>query len=130
MNIFKNFSKTLSKSINKSVIIYNNNTRLIRQKKKNFEKHFLSEFKEYAYEIVCFLETRKGWWVKIWALFFLFYPALQRSYWVLNGHKYKMLYSSHVINQLKVYQIEDMTDNDEDKNNSNKILYSYWTNYL
>jgi hypothetical protein len=130
MKILQILSKTFNKSINKSLVIYQNNTRLIRNKKRNWEKKFMLEFKEYAYEIVSFLETRRGWWCKIFLLFFLFNPALQRSYWVLGGKKDKMLHAGKTIDILKNHQIEDKRPHAEDAKSVDKILYSYWINFV
>lgn len=130
MNILTRFSKIFNKGVSKSLIIYKNNTRIVRNKYKNFEKKFMSEFQEHFYEFVVFLETRKGWWFKLSLLLILCKPLFYTVPYVLGGSKDKMMDGALILHHLENHQREDIKINKVDQKNVNKILYSYWINYV
>ena len=124
------FKKSLHKAVNKSLTLYNNNTRLVKRKTDNWQKKFLSDFKEYAYEIVYFLETDIGWHLK-WAMTIcLFYFPLQNLYFIFRGGKEKMLYNERILFTVKDYQKDNLVQQNQDKYNEDKIMCSYWVNYI
>jgi hypothetical protein len=130
MKFLSIFNKSLNKAINKSLTVYNNNTRIIKRKTNDWQKKFLSEFKEYAFEVVYFIETRNGHYLKWIIGVSLFYFPLQNLYFIFRGGKEKMMYSARLLNSVTNYQKENLTPHDQDKFNENKIIYSYWVNYI
>jgi hypothetical protein len=130
MNYLSPISKIFNRSISKSLVIYQNNTRLIRNKTKNLEKKFLSEFKEYLYEFVVFLETRRGWWFKLFLLYILFRPTMNMLPYVMGGKKEKMMEGAQIMVSLDGYQKDNLYPNKIDQKSINKMLYSYWINYV
>ena len=128
--VFKSLSKTINKGVNKSLTIYKNNTRIIRAKTSGWEKKFLTESKDYVYEIILFLESRRGWYFKILCLGLLFKPSLNRLYYILGGEHEQMLMSQKIIINLDSHGKENLQINSVDNQHKNKILYSYWANYL
>lgn len=127
MNFLK---KTLNKGISKSLIIYNNNTRLIRNKTRGWEKKISAEAKEFIYEFLIFLETRRGWYFKWAFISFIGSFAYKPLCFILQRYKTEMLYPTKVLQELEYYQKDSLQMNPIDNFNKNKILYSYWMNYL
>lgn len=130
MNFFKGFSKTLNKSLSKSLTVYKNNTRVIRNKSRGWEKKFLKEAKEFTYELLIFLETRRGWYAKWFGICVIASFAYQPLCFIFRKYKNEMLHSTIVIQQFDSYQKDNLSQNPADEHNTNKIMYSYWTNYL
>jgi hypothetical protein len=134
MNFLKIITTTLnkgiSKGINKSLIVYTNNTRVIRSKTRGFEKKFFSEAKEFIYEFLIFLETRRGWYFKWLVIVLVACIAYSPLCYILRKYKTEMLYPHIAINHLENYQKDNFTPNMTDEHYKNKFMTAYWANYL
>ena len=129
MKFLNLFGISINKALSTSLTIYNNNTRLIRNKTKSWEKKFLSEFKEYAFEVVSFLETRKGFWLKWFLVSLLIHHPLQRLYYIFGGKKEKMLQGGVIMQTVALHETDNIEMAPFDKHNKRKIMSSYWINY-
>lgn len=131
MKILNSLSVKVNKAVTKSLTIYKNNHRLVSLKYNKFFKKFESDFKEYSYEIIYFLETKKGWYLKIAAtiIFFVYIP-LEVLYYVFNARHTNMYYNNKMLDKVKNYTKENLEQHPHDVYHEKKILCSYWTNYL
>jgi hypothetical protein len=125
-----NYLPTFSKVLNKSLIIYNNNTKLIRSRTRNWEKKFIIEIKELTYEFLKFLETRRGWYFKWAFITFLASFGYNPLMFIFKKRKTEMLFTYSLIENLDCYQKENLKKNSTDKNYENKFMTAYWMNYL
>lgn len=127
---FNKFSKTFNNNLNKTLSIYVDNRKLIRNKSRGWEKKLIVEIKEIIYELLIFLETRRGWYLKWYFILFVLSFAYRPMCIILRKNKTELLYPHHVIEQLDGYQKDNFTLNLTDEKNKNKMISSYWINYL
>jgi hypothetical protein len=130
MNFLKFFKKNLNKTINKGLIAYTNNTRIIKNKKKQLSRKIIPEFKELVYDFLLYWENPNNYLVKFIILVYLMNITFENVYPILKGYHNKMLLGHQIINDMKDYQTDNIYHHKLDKLNSDKIMLSYWTNYL
>jgi hypothetical protein len=131
MKIFKLFEKKLSKSINKGLVAYTNNTRILKNKRKQFAKKILPEFKELVYDFLLYWESPRSFWtIKFFIVSILIYISVNNAWPILKGFHQKMLVGHEIILNMENYQTDNLFPFRVDKSNADKILISYWTNYL
>jgi hypothetical protein len=128
MNIIKLFQK----SKNKAIIVYTNNTRIIRQNKTKLEKYLYPEIKELSYRFLQHWQSENSLWtvkgliilVSVYWFTMLILPMVSPT------DTDKFFVGQGIIDEMEKYQTENINLNISDHNNSNKIMYSYWTKYL
>jgi len=130
MNFFKFFTKKLNKTINKGLIAYSNNTRIIKNKKRQLSRKIIPEFKELVYDFLEYWDNPNNYLVKFVILVILMNITFENVYPILKGHHNKMLLGHQIIEDMKKYQTDNIYHHKLDKLNSDKIMLSYWTNYL
>jgi hypothetical protein len=131
MKFLKLFQKKVNKTLNKGIIAYTNNTRILKNKKKQLTKKIMPEFKELVYDFLLHWESSKSeQTIKFFILFFLTYLTIENVYPFMKGFHQKWLVGHQIIQDMNRYQTDNLHKNKQDTLNENKIITSYWTNYL
>jgi hypothetical protein len=130
MNFLKLFRKKLNKTINKGLIVYTNNTRIVKNKRKQLTRKIVPEFKELVYDFLLYWENPNRYLVKFLLLLILMDKSFDNVYPILKGYHNKMLLGHKIIHEMKEYQTENIYPHKLDKLNEDKIMLSYWANYL
>lgn len=121
MNFFKNFKNF--KPIN-SISLYVNNSKILKQRVNKLKRWFNSEFREFSYEFIVYLNSPQSKFLKRAVLTIMIYSIIQIGRRTLLCDKSAILIKNQIYIELKDHQIEDLIPNPEDSQNIKKIQYS------
>jgi hypothetical protein len=131
MKIFDFIFKKFNKGLNKSLTIYNNNTRQLLRNTKKLEKKMSTELKEVLYDFLVYFESKKAFWtLKMFIVFFLAKLIIDKIAIFFRARHYKMLVGHNILEEMQKYETENVVMHRNDEKNANKIYYAYWMNYL
>ena len=131
MSFLKIFEKKLNKTLNKGLVAYTNNTRVLNNKRKKIMKNIIPEFKDLMYDFLLYWENPKSTYtIKFFFLLIVTHITVENIYPILNGDHQKMLLGHQIVSDMEAYQTDNLITQKADRSNMDKIMISYWTNYL
>lgn len=131
MKILKFFEKKFSKSLNKGIVAYTNNTRILKNKRNQLTKKIVPEFKELVYDFLLHWENPNSkYTIKLIILAILLHISILNLWPIVKGYHQKMLVGHQIIHDMQNHDTDNLFPYKVDKLNHDKIMISYWTKYL